>query len=137
MRNFLPLGKAPKFTPKLQGPAKVTELNDTNARIQLSSGKTKVHNVMPLKMFYTPAQSYKQNIESENSPFHFNSEPKLSGPITRAMKRLIEHKCAVQLEINILCDLSKEHCTMCEWEQECLDNPLLFCPIYAHHYIKE
>ncbi len=26
---------------------------------------------------------------------------------------------------------------MCEWEQECSDNPLLFDPIFARQYIKE
>jgi hypothetical protein len=26
---------------------------------------------------------------------------------------------------------------MCEWEQECSDNPLLFNPIFARQYIKE
>jgi len=26
---------------------------------------------------------------------------------------------------------------MCEWEQECSDNPLLFDPIFATQYIKE
>jgi hypothetical protein len=37
----------------------------------------------------------------------------------------------------MLCDLSKKHCAMCEWEQECSDNPLLFDPIFAHQYVKE
>ncbi len=27
--------------------------------------------------------------------------------------------------------------SMCEWEQECSDNPLLFNPIFARQYIKE
>jgi hypothetical protein len=31
--EFTPLGKIPKLTPKWQGPAKITEVNDTNARV--------------------------------------------------------------------------------------------------------
>ncbi len=92
--DFAPLGKTPKLMPKWQGTAKVTELHDTNAKIQLSSGKTKVLNVMQLKKIYTPAPSDEQNIQSENYPFDFNSQPKMSGPITRAMKSLIQHKNA-------------------------------------------
>jgi hypothetical protein len=63
--------------------------------------------------------------------FDFNSESKQTGPITRAMKKLLDHKNAPQLA------LSKEHCAMCQWEQEFSDNPLLFDPIYARQYIKE
>jgi hypothetical protein len=55
--------------------------------------------------------------------------------MTRALKKLIDHKNAAQLAINVLCDLSKKHCTMCEWEQECSDNPLLFNPNFARQYI--
>jgi hypothetical protein len=57
--------------------------------------------------------------------------------MTRAMKRLIDHKNAAQLAINVLCDLSKKHCAICEWEQECSDNLLLFHPNFACQYIKE
>ncbi len=49
----------------------------------------------------------------------------------------MEHKNAAQLAINVLCDLSKKHCAMCEWEQQCSDNPLLFDPIFSCQYIKE
>ncbi len=52
------------------------------------------------------------------------------------MRKLMEHKNAAQLAINVLCDLSKKHCAMCEWEQECSDNPLLFDPIFACQDIK-
>jgi hypothetical protein len=41
------------------------------------------------------------------------------------------------MAISVLCDLSKKHCSMCEWEQECSDNPLLFDPLFARQYIKE
>jgi hypothetical protein len=34
--EFAPLGKNPKLTPKWQGPAKITEVNDTNAKVILS-----------------------------------------------------------------------------------------------------
>ncbi len=61
----------------------------------------------------------------------------MSRPMTRALKKLIDHKNAAQLAINVLCDLSKKHCAMCEWEQECSDKPLLFNPNFARQYIKE
>jgi hypothetical protein len=48
-KDFAPLGKNPKLTPKWSGLAKITEINDTNARILLPSGKSKVLNVMCLK----------------------------------------------------------------------------------------
>ncbi len=40
--DFAPLGKNPKLTPKWQGRAKITEINDTNARLQLPNGKKKI-----------------------------------------------------------------------------------------------
>ncbi len=39
--------------------------------------------------------------------------------------------------INVLCDLTKQHCSLCEWEQECSDNPLLFDPVFVRRYINE
>jgi hypothetical protein len=33
--------------------------------------------------------------------------------------------------------ISKKCCAMCEWEQQCSDNPLLFDPKFARQYIKE
>jgi hypothetical protein len=53
------------------------------------------------------------------------------------MKKLLEQQNATNLAISVLCDLSKKHCSMCEWEQECSDNPLLFDPLFARQYIKE
>jgi hypothetical protein len=47
--EFAPLGKNPKLMPKWQGPAKITEVNDTNARVLLPNGKTKIYNIMRLK----------------------------------------------------------------------------------------
>ncbi len=140
-KDFAPLGKNTKLTPKWSGLTKITEINDTNARILLSNGKTKVLNVMRLKKFFSgPSDTQNDNdinqeINQEN--FDFNAEPKTTGPVTRAMKKLMEHKNAAQQSINVLCGLSKKHCAMCEWEQECSDNPLLFDPIFVRQYIKE
>ncbi len=50
--DFSPLGKNAKLTPKWQGPAKITEINDTNARILLANGKTKILNIMRIKKFF-------------------------------------------------------------------------------------
>jgi len=44
----------------------------------------------------------------------FNTEPKVTGSITWAMKKLMEHNNASQLAINVLCDLSKKYCALCE-----------------------
>jgi hypothetical protein len=51
-KDFAPLGKNPKLMPKWSGPAKITEINDTNARILLSKGKSKVLNVIRLKISF-------------------------------------------------------------------------------------
>ena len=134
--DFAPLGKNPKLTPKWSGPAKITEINDTNARILLPNGKSKVLNVMHLKKFFSD-KSEAQNDKIVPETLDFKAEPKISGPMTRAMKKLLDHKNAAQLTINVLCDLSKKHCAMCEWEQECSDNPLLFDPNFARQFIKE
>ncbi len=136
--DFAPFGKNSKLTPKWQGPAKIIEINDTNARILLANGKSKVLNTMCLKT-PTPAPAANNSNEPEtiSDNLDFNSEPKITGPVTRAMKRLMDHKNAAPLAINVLCDLSKQHCAMCEWEQECSDNPLLFEPIFARQYIQE
>jgi hypothetical protein len=117
--DFAPQGKIPKLTPKWQGPAKITEINDTNAHILLPNGKSKVLNVMHLKKFFaSPSQTNSEN-DITSEILDFNSEPRMTGPVTLAIKRLIDHKNAAQFAINVLCDLSKQHCAMCEWEQEC------------------
>jgi hypothetical protein len=51
------------------------------------------------------------------------------------MKKLMQQKDATELAISILCNLTKQNCSMCKWEQECSDNPLLFDPIFAKCYI--
>jgi hypothetical protein len=136
--DFTSLGKNPKLTPKWSGPAKITEVNDTNARILLPNSKSKVLNVMRLKKFFSDNKSESSHSEkSDEENLDFNSEQNISRPMTRALRKLIDHKNAAQLTINVLCDLSKKHCAMCEWEQECSDNPLLFNPNFARQYIKE
>jgi hypothetical protein len=95
---------------------------------------------MHLKKFFSDKNYSQNDNDSENvipENLDFNTEPKISGPMTRAMKKLIDHKNAAQLAITLLCDLSKKHCTICEWEQECSDSPLLFDPNFARQYIKE
>jgi hypothetical protein len=135
--DFAPLGKNPKLTPKWQGPAKITEINDTNASLQLPNGKTKVYNIMRLKKFFAPlSENAASNTDTKNE-LNFKSEPEITGPVTDAMKKLLQQKEATEMAINVLCDLSKKHCSMCEWEQEFSDNPLLFDPVFAKRYIAE
>jgi hypothetical protein len=95
---------------------------------------------MRLKKFFSEKSDSQNDNESEqNIPenLDFNDEPKVSGPMTSSLKKLIDHKNATQLAINVLCNLSKKHCAMCEWEQECSDNLLSFNPNFARQYIKE
>jgi len=92
---------------------------------------------MRLKKFFAPDQNSKNETDNHQSNLDFKSEPKITGPITRAMKKLLQQKEATEMAINVLCDLSKKHCSMCEWEQEFSDNPLLFDPVFAKRYIAE
>jgi hypothetical protein len=55
--------------------------------------------------------------------------------MTKAMKKLIDYENAAQMVRNVLCDLSKKHCAMSEWEHDCSDNPLLLHPVFARKYI--
>ncbi len=135
--DFAPLGKNPKLTPKWQGPAKITKDNDTIARVLLPNSKTKIYSIMRLKKFFAPTTDSKGEHDAQHIDLDFQSDPKISGPVTCAMKKLMQQKDATDLAINILCVLTKQHCSMCEWEQECSDNPLLFDPIFASRYIKE
>jgi hypothetical protein len=50
--DFVPLGKNAKLTPKWQGPAKITEISETNARVLPPKGKTKNLNVMCTKKIF-------------------------------------------------------------------------------------
>jgi hypothetical protein len=112
------------------------EINDTNARILLPNCKSKVLIVMHLKMFFAPSSDASSEKPMQGD-LDFNAEPKITGPVTHAMKKLMDNKNAAHLSINVLCDLSKQHCAMCEWEQECSDNPLLLNPAFAKQYIQE
>jgi len=76
-----------------------------------------VLNVLHLKKFFSE-NSDSQNDSEQKIPENLDVEPNISGPMTRAMKKLIDHKNAAQFAINVLCNLSKKHCAMCEWEQE-------------------
>jgi hypothetical protein len=129
--DFAPLSKNPKLTPKWQGPAKITEINDTNTRVLLPNGKTKILNVKRIKKFFQPTSD--GETVSEQGDLNFKAEPKF----TRAMKKLLDQQKATDLAISVLCDLTKTYCSKCEWEQECSDNPLLFDQSFAHQYIKE
>jgi hypothetical protein len=94
--------------------------------------------VMRLKKFFAPnAQNSDSETDIRQSDLDFKSEPKITGPVTRAMKKLLQQKEATDLAISVLCDLSKKHCSMCEWEQEFSDNQLLFDPVFAKRYIAE
>jgi hypothetical protein len=53
------------------------------------------------------------------------------------MKKLIQQKEVTEIAINVLCDLTKQHCSICEWEQEFSNDPLLFDPVFAKCYIAE
>jgi hypothetical protein len=63
------------LTPKWQSPAKITEINDANARLLLPNGKTKILNVMPIKKFFKPASE--SETVSEPNDLNFNNEQKL------------------------------------------------------------
>jgi hypothetical protein len=66
---------------------------------------------MHLKKFFSaPSDTQSDNkINQEN--LDFNAEPRITGPVTCAMKKLMDHKNAAELAINVLCDLSKK--TLC------------------------
>jgi hypothetical protein len=110
--DFAPLGKNPKLTPKWQGPAKITEVNDTNSRVQLPDGKTKIYSIMRLKFFFAPTPDSNGDTDPQHSDLDFKSEPKISGPVTHAKKKLLQQKDATELAISVLCDLTKQHCSM-------------------------
>jgi hypothetical protein len=91
---------------------------------------------MCLKKFFSPNSTTNEET-APYSDLDFNSQPKVTSPVTQAMKKLMEQKNAAQLAINVLCNLLKKHCAMCEWEQDCSDNQLLFDSILTRQYIKE
>jgi len=95
---------------------------------------------MRIKKFFKQPENNSDNENktvSGSDNLDFNSKSEFTGPVTRAIKKLLEQQNAANLAISVLCDLSKKHCSMCKWEQECSDNPLLFDPNFARQYIKE
>jgi len=97
-------------------------------------GKLKFQTLCASKSFLPEDKS---ETVSNQSDLNFKDEPKFTGPVTRAMKKLLEQQKATNLVISVLCVLTKTHCSTCEWEQECSDNPLLFNPDFACLFIKE
>ncbi len=94
-------------TPNSHPNAKITEINDTNARILLANGKTKILNVMRIKKFFKSDNSDIQNKTVPGSgELNFNSKSEFTGPVTRAIKKLLEQQNATNLAISVLCDLS-------------------------------
>ncbi len=83
------------MTPKWQGLAKINEINDANARLLLSNGKTKILNVMCIKKFFKPASE--SETVSDHNDLNFKGEPKITGPITRAMKKLLDQQKATEM----------------------------------------
>ncbi len=61
------------------------------------------------KFFAAQSESTNDNDSDQILPenLDFNAKPKITGPVTRTMKKLMDHKNAAQLAINVLCDLSK------------------------------
>jgi hypothetical protein len=76
--EFAPLGKNPKLPPKWQGPAKIMEINETNARLQLPNGKTKIYTIMRLKNFFAPMPDNSTNKTDAQNELNFKSEPKIT-----------------------------------------------------------
>ncbi len=75
-KDFTPLSKNPKLTPQWLGPAKITEVDDTNAQIVLPYGKTKIINVMHLKK-KTPVKQSDNTVPDASTPdLDFNSKTK-------------------------------------------------------------
>jgi len=73
---------------------------------------------MRLKKFFAPPPDSLGNKDAQHSDLDFKSEPKITGPVTRAMKKFMQQKEVIEMAISVLCDLTKQHCSMCEWEQE-------------------
>jgi hypothetical protein len=98
--------------------------------VLLPNGKTKVLNIMCIKKFFFNQQmKVKQFLTKVTSISKMNQS--LHSLLPELWKKLLEQQKATNLAISVLCDLTKTHCLMCDWEQECADNPLLFNPDFA------
>jgi len=63
---------------------------------------------MRLKKFFAPnTKQSESETDTQQSDLYFKSEPKFTGPVTRAMKKLLQQKDATEMAISVLCDLSK------------------------------
>ncbi len=58
---------------------------------------------MCIKIFFKPASD--GETVSEQSDLNFKGEPKITGPILGAMKKLLEQQKATEMAISVLCDL--------------------------------
>ncbi len=50
---------------------KITEVNDTNAKVILPNGKTKIYNIMRLKKFFAPSPNENGATNDQNSELNF------------------------------------------------------------------
>jgi hypothetical protein len=107
LNKILTLGKNTKLTPKWKGPAKITKVNDSYARIVLPNDKAKILNIMRIKFFFKPTGN---NADTENKTvsgsdnLEFNAHSEFTGPVTWTMKKLLEQQTATNLAISILCN---------------------------------
>jgi hypothetical protein len=119
--NEFYMGKNPKLAPAFKGPAKIIDLNDTNAKVKIGN-KIKVLNINKLKLFL---QQQTCDTDTETQNLNFNDAPR-DGPITRARAKLIKFKDTAHLtllmlseegetEINSMCD---GPCPSCDTENE-------------------
>ena len=63
---------------------------------------------MRLKKLFAPTtENSNGDTNAQQSDLDFRSAPKITGPVTHAMKKLMQQKEATEMAINVLCDLSK------------------------------
>ena len=94
-------GKNAKLAPKWIGPAKIIDVNETNARIKTAKGKEKVINVERLKLFNSSDTSTDQNDASHpDIDLKIRTDP--DRRLTRAMAKLIKLQDAAELALNLI-----------------------------------
>jgi hypothetical protein len=121
--NVFSTGKNPKLVPNYKGPAKIIDINDTNAKIKIVN-KIKVINMQKLKLLLEEEDSEK---DTHFEDLNFN-ENQFDGPITRTRAKL--QKCCTtgivhfkknkeetEIEINIqaMSFIPNEQCLICDW----------------------
>ena len=103
-------GKNAKLAPKWIGPAKIIDVNETNARIKTAKGK-KVINVERLKLFNSSeASTYQNNTLHPDINLKICSDP--DKHLTRAMANLIKLQDAAELALNLI------KAVQTEWDEE-------------------